>query len=175
MIHKFVPSIAKGLFGMLGTDNCPDAKKERRETGKKYIAHLREQNLHEETRQNGVEKRLKNLGDGFHVDQLGNKKMSEGACGKTDGEFTQNHHRQVSTSLIKTVQVESKHNSPCSFTYHFSKMMQCIWNIKVRNQELFKRISNEILASVDVDSSAKDSRPAPGNETDAQDWPCSIS
>jgi hypothetical protein len=47
-------------------------------------------------------------------------------------------------------------------------MMQCIWNIKVRNQELFKRISNEILEGIDVDSSAKKWRPAPGNETDAR-------
>jgi hypothetical protein len=96
MIHKFVPNIAKGRFGFMGTDNCPDAKKERRETGKKFINHLREQNLHSATHQNGVEKRLKCLGDGFHVDQLGNKKLSEGACGKTDGEFDQNQHRQVS-------------------------------------------------------------------------------
>lgn len=41
-------------------------------------------------------KRLKELGDFFHMDQLINNYTSEKATGKMNNEFDQNHHRQVS-------------------------------------------------------------------------------
>ena len=73
VLNRLVPDIAKDCFGMMGTDNADDARKERRKTGEKFNEHLHEEGLHNFTYRHGVTKRLKELGDFFHIDQLINK------------------------------------------------------------------------------------------------------
>ena len=95
-INRIIPWDAQGLLTGMGTDNANDAKKEVSATETKLLQHFRDNNLHNLTRVNGVAKTLKRLGDFFQIDQLLIKHLSEGAMGKTDGDFEQNHHRRVS-------------------------------------------------------------------------------
>ena len=103
IIKKLIPREALCIVGGMATDNANDAMKEQELTESKFRMHLRDEGLHEETRENGVERWFTRLGDFFHVDQLLIKWLSEGVCGKTDGDFDQTHHRRVSSPLNQTI------------------------------------------------------------------------
>ena len=96
-----VPREARGHYlGLTATDNAPDARKESQLEHKKLMLMLQEDNLHEYTKMNGVDRLPIWNGDDFHIQALIDKHFSIGSSGDTKkGKHDQTHHRQVSNVM----------------------------------------------------------------------------
>ena len=100
-MQKVVPREARGNYhGLTATDNADAAKKEARLEFSKIMLMLQEDNLHEHTKLNGVDRLSIWYGDDFHIQALIDKHFSIGSSGDTEkGKHDQTHHRQVSNNM----------------------------------------------------------------------------